>query len=247
MLKSRLFWVYLAVFALMGCGNPKIIEDTVQLDQAFIPLLYATEQGDSTTAEIMAKFDRFVRRWQLFYGSYYTANQINPKWGLSLDKINQRVNAIEDSLVDRKVLSGIHTMLESIRDDLTKLRWDNQIAYALDEFTAFHTIMKPMWAAADSMVIEPDEAEKHVKPILHHMVDAEKQWRRVQMVRIDPILFDLTETEAQKLHQGIQTIQAKLTQLNDAINRSDIMQMAELVRGIKPEYEKIYLLFGNFD
>ncbi|MCF7901991.1 MAG: hypothetical protein K9M19_01060 [Candidatus Marinimicrobia bacterium] len=247
LLKPHRLWGYMVILTLMGCGNPKIIEDTAQLDQAFIPLLYVSEHVDTTTTETMRMFDRFVRRWHLFYGNYYTANQINPKWGQSLDQINQKVNAIEDSLVDRHSLSGIHTMLEFIRHDLTQLRRENQIAYPLDEFTAFHAIMDPMWAAADSIEMQPEKSDQYVKPILHNMTTAEKQWMRAQMVRIDPILYELSEEEERQLRQGIQAIQSKLNELNAAANRHDATGMAELAKAIKHDFEKIYLLFGDFD
>lgn len=247
LLKFRLLWVYLILFALVGCGNPKIIEDTAELDQAFIPLLFLSEHIDTTTTEAIQLFDRFVRRWHLFYGNYYTANQINPKWGQSLDQINQKVNAIEDSLVDRQSLSGIHTMLESMRRDLTQLRRENQIAYALDEFMAFHAIMEPMWEAAEKIDAEPENAEQYVEPIRHNMAMAEKQWMRAQMIRIDPMLFQLTQDEEQQLHHGIEAVQSKLNQLNTAIANHDSAVMAQLVKAIQQDFEKIYLLFGDFN
>lgn len=245
--KFRLAFVALAAFALMGCGNPTIVEDTAELDQAFIPLLYLSERADTTTVEAIRIFDRFVRRWHLFYGNYYTANQINPKWGAGLDQINQQVNAIEDSLVDRRSLSGIHTMLESIRDDMIHLRRENQIAYALDEFNTFHRIMEPLWESAAEMETEPTRAEQFIKPILRGLTDAEKQWKRVQMVRIDPMLYGLSPDEEKQLRAGIQTIQITLNQLNTAINNRDSDTIISLLKTVKQDFATIYLLFGDFD
>ena len=236
----------LFVLSLLNCGSPQIIVDTAKLDQAYIPLLFMTGQPETTQLQAIQLFDRFIRRWHLFYGHYQAANQINPAWGNGLDSVNITIRAVEDSLLEQSDLATIHKMLETVRLDLMTLRRNNQIGYALDELTAFHEIMEPMAAAAGQMHADSAKAEQFVQPILNHLEAAQKQWLRVQMVKFDPVLFNLDETDVEAFISGKSDLQNQLNLLERAVVTHDTPQIAATAKALKPQFVKIYLLFGDF-
>lgn len=236
----------LLLLSFINCSSPQIIVDTAKLDHAFIPLLYVTGQPETTQLQAIQLFDRFIRRWHLFYGHYQTANQINPAWGLGLDSVTIIVRSLEDSLIANVSLSSLHKRLETVRIKLMKLRQNNQIGYALDELTAFHEVMEPMAAAAVQMQTDSARAEQFVQPIINHFEPAQKQWLRVQMVNFDPVLFNLNENEMEALNAGKLVIQNQLKQLEQAIITHDTAQIAATAKALKPKFVEIYLLFGDF-
>lgn len=245
--RFRFFMCLGSFLASMSCGSPQIIIDTAKLDQAYIPLLFLTGQSETTQPEAIQLFDRFIRRWHLYYGHYQAANQINPEWGQGLDKVNITIRSVEDSLVANASLPTIHKMLESVRVDLMNLRQKNQIGYALDELTAFHELMEPMVTAATQMEIDSTKAEQYIAPILNHLEAAQKQWLRVQMVRFDPVLYNLNEDDLQVLKDEISEIKKLLETLDLYVNTHDTIQIATTTRSLKPIFVKLYLLFGDFN
>jgi hypothetical protein len=145
---------------------------------------------------------------------------------------------------DRKVTDA-HEALEHVRDVLMKLRQRNRIDYFIDGLTAFHEPMEAIVLAAKDKTGDSLDAAD-IARIRKALPQAEQAWHRVAAAKLDANDYMLTPAQADDARKLMTLENAALSALKDALAASDKARIAQAAVAIKPNFAKLFMIFGDF-
>ena len=237
--------ILLALFLLLaGFTNINILKDFASFDRVFIPPLALTNQDKLKPSQ--KAMHLLNKNWTSFKTKYYDANPQDPKWKGDFDKIEQQISEATKIVESGENLLHAHEALEEIRSVTLDLRRRNNIEYYIDSLTEFHFLMEAIYhTGADN---EPSDLDEGVIAELNDLTDeASALWRKIEAQSFDKALFGFNEKKITKMMGLIKAEAEALTKFKKAVNSRDKTAIIDMAKGVKPNYAKMYMMFGDFD
>lgn len=228
----------------MGFTNENIVKDFASFDKAFIPPLALTNQGKLNPSK--KAMNILNQSWNSFKAKYYESNPKDANWKSDFDSIEiaiMEANGIVDKGGD---LMPAHETLEEIRIITMDLRKRNNINYYIDPLTEFHSVMETIVHTASDN--EPEDIDKAViEEISEALAEAKTLWAGLGKFPFNKDAYDLNEKKAGAIKKLYKVEKEALNKLTKAIESGDISAIIAASKGVKPNYAKLYMQFGDFD
>lgn len=233
----------LIAFLLTGFAATDIRHDMVKLDKVYIAALALTSQGK--VAESRKAVDALQKEWQGFSERHVNAKPGDTQWKPDFEHVSGMVNEAVKIAASNRKITDAHEALEHVREVLMKLRQRNRIDYFIDGFTAFHEPMEAIVLAAKDKTAET-LADADIARIRATLPLAEKAWRRVTTAKLDANDYLLSSSQADDVRKLIALENTSLRALKNALNTGDKSRIAQAAVGIKPNFAKLFMTFGDF-
>lgn len=235
--------IAIAAILLSGFAANDIRHDMVKLDKVYIAALALTSQGK--VAESRKAVDALQKEWQEFNNRHANAKSGDKQWKPDFDRVSGMVNeAVKIAASDRKIADA-HEALEHVREVLMKLRQRNHIDYFIDGLTAFHEPMEVIVLAAKDKTGET-LTEADIASIRKTLPQAEQAWRRVAATMLNANDYMLTPAQTDDARKLMSLESVSLAALKDALAMGDKARIAQAAVGIKPNFAKLFMTFGDF-
>lgn len=236
--------VFLLSTALPLSAASRLEKDMVTFDKAYITALALTSQTNKTAAEKAMKLT--VAEWAVFKKNHVKTFNKNKSDKADLAKIDQLISNAERIVQANEKTDEAHEVLEGVRNTFLKIRERNSIVYYIDYTTKFH---EPMEAVV--LTVKGKTAETLTEEMLLKIKDnfkvAEQDWENLQKASFDPVLFSFTaEKETQRLGY-IKAETEAMNKLKKALEGDDKETIIKASMGIKSNFVKLFLMFGDFE
>lgn len=243
-MRKILFPSLLIVFLLVsGCAQRSFQKQMIRFDQLYIPALFYTEQG-SVEASRKAVKD-LMEFWQTFSLAYYNSRPADPEWKQSFDIVDQRITTAGKLVKNGKAVTSAFNELDVIRDILYRIRKRNDIKYYVDHLTEFFQPMDAMLLILKDKT--PDTLTATDLQNLSYLINREINiWDKVAKVEFNSVLFGFNGIKLRDMRKYIKAEQLILYKLKKAIDARDKAFIFLSADFIKPNFNKLYLLFGDF-
>ncbi|MDB4443969.1 hypothetical protein N9174_01340 [bacterium] len=235
--------VLLLPLLLMGFTKTDFKRDFVSFDQAFIPPLALTNQEKVKPSKKAMKI--LSQNWDVFRAKYYDANPQDSKWKEDFDKIDKVILEAKTTVGSGKHLMSAHETLEEVRWITLELRKRNHIDYYLDPLTEFHAHMEEIFHMGNDNSPE-DIGSDEINTLKETLAEAEKVWTTVKSADFDPSVYGFNDQKMAKMKKLLKLESDALNNLKQALESGDKAAVIKAAKGIKPNYAKLYKLFGNF-
>lgn len=219
-------------------------QDMVKFDKVYIAALALTNQdkADASRKAIQA----LREAWQAFSAKYADANPADKPWRTDFAAVDKQVaQAVAIIGTPGKAMGEAHQALEGVRNVLMRLRQRNGIDYYIDGLTAFHHPMEDIVLTAKDKTAQT-LSDADVGKIRGLLAEAEKHWRAVAASKPDAATYQLSAAQADDVAKLVQLESAALAALKDALAAGDKAQIAKTAVGIKPNFAKLFVSFGDF-
>ena len=227
-----------------GFNKADIKKDFVSFDRAFIPPLALTRGEKLKPSKKGMK--RLKENWGAFKAKYYDANAEDPKWKQDFQKIEKVIMEADALVKSGKDLIAAHEGLEEIRFITMNLRKRNNIPYYIDPLTAFHSLMEEIFHMAEDHDPE-DLTDKDMADLADLSSKASKLWQQIVNTPFDKALFDFNDQKMGNMKKLLKLESEALGRLGKALGKKDRPSIIKAGKGIKPNYAKLYMLFGDFE
>ncbi|HMO40793.1 MAG TPA: hypothetical protein PKC76_05845 [Saprospiraceae bacterium] len=219
------------------CQPLDIRKGMVQFDQAFLPVLMHTRQGDMNEAKKAVFYLDF--QWQRLRNQYEFSHTEH-EWREAFRQINEHLGKAYQA-IDANQPALALWQLESVRQEWTNLRTRYRIDYYLDYLYDFQE-------AADLLT----ETATDEMLCLQAWEDLEKMaaetaaaWQEVRYYPLDADLYELDADKIELLRARMQTVAAVLQNMEKAIETADRAQVAAVCTRLQPAFLKVLWVFGN--
>jgi tetratricopeptide (TPR) repeat protein len=233
----------LSVF-LTGFTPVALKKDFVSFDQAFIPPLALTRAEKVKPSKKAMKI--LKENWGTFKAKYYDANSTDPKWKEDFNKVDQKIMEAAKTIKNGKNLIDAHESLEEIRYIFLELRKRNGINYYIDPLSEFHVFMEVILHTADEN--DPDTLNDSDKETIREQYDqASRIWNRIKKLEFDRDFYGFNDEKMAKMNKYLKMESEALNKLEKALDDNNNALIIETAKAIKPNYAKLYKLFGDFE
>jgi CpeT protein len=218
-------------------------EDMVKFDRAYIPALAFSEKQELQKS--IRAMKELLTDWEKLKSKYYDEEINDPDWKANLDAIGALIAAVDELVNTKHDLYAAHNMLEDLKLSFGHIRQRYSIDYYIDYLNEFHKTMAAIIDIAGGKKPEdlsPDDIEK-IKALYP---DAAAIWKTVAKKRFDDKFFGFDEDKL-SLMSGYMALESfALDKLGQALENDDFQQILQAAIGLKPNFAKLYKLFGNF-
>jgi hypothetical protein len=237
-------FLFSLLLLLTGFNKAELKKDFVSFDRAFIPPLALTKGEKLKPSKKGMKL--LKDNWGTFKAKYYDSNPQDPKWKEDFHKIEKKILEADSLVKGGKDLIAAHEELEEIRIITMNLRKRNNIPYYIDPLTQFHSLMEEIFHMADDN--EPEDlTEKDMDELSDLSSKASKLWQQIVHSEFDKDLFGFDDLMTAKMKKLLMVESEALGKLRKAIEKKDRPMIIKAGKGIKPNYAKLYKLFGDFE
>jgi hypothetical protein len=235
--------VLAALMLAAGCAEPDVRRGMAALDEAYIPALTFTSEGDAEKSK--AALAVLSAEWREFRNRFGGWRGPDKEWPADLGKVRAMIERAT-WLADANSPAEAYAALEPARWVMLALRQRNDIAYPLDYLTEFHRAMDTLVAVTSGR--DP----KSLTPAALDSLKADyalaaSAWRRVESAGVDRVLYDFNEQELAEADAHIKAESQALGRLGEALAGSDEAAVLSAAAALKPEFMALYRMFGAFD
>ncbi len=228
---------------LTGFATNDIRYDMVKFDKVYIAALALTSQGKA--AESRKVVSALQKEWQGFKNLYYNANPRDTHWKSDFDHVNGMVDEAVKIVASERKVTDAHEALEHVRQVLMKLRQRNRLDYYVDTLTTFHEPMETIVLAAKDKTSDT-LTEIDIARIRKALPQAEQAWQRVTTTKLDASDYMLSAAQAENARQLMMLENASLATLKDSLASADKSRILQAAVAIKPNFAKLFMIFGDF-
>lgn len=229
---------------LTGFSKATLKKDFVSFDKAFIPPLALTRAEKAKPSKKAMKL--LKENWGTFKAKYYEANPNDPSWKADFNKVDQKIMEAAKTVKSGKNLMDAHESLEEIRYIFLELRKRNGINYYIDPLSEFHVFMEVIVHTADEN--DPDTLDDSDKQTIREQYDqASKIWHRIKTSEFDRDLYGFNDEKMAQMKKLLKMESEALNKLGKALEVNNNALIIETGKAIKPNYAKLYKLFGDFE
>jgi hypothetical protein len=247
MAKNKVFIWALCIGALIfsGCrqdddDDEALTRAMVNFDQAFVPVLYYSMQGDANRAKHAALYLAF--EWQKMDMRYRHRYEDDKTWQDGFDRIDAWLGDALYEIDNNCAVVGAN-LLEHARYEWTELRKSREIAYYPD------------------YLYDAQAASSWLRQVLSDKRACQTEWEAIaQQIALlntscwqavnespDPGLYKLDEAELAYLQQQKDRISHYLAQLNESVSCAQADKMVAACQGLSPAIWEAIGVFGNFE
>jgi hypothetical protein len=160
--------------------------------------------------------------------------------------VDQKILEAAKTVKSGKHLIDAHESLEEIRYIFLELRKRNGIDYYIDPLSEFHTFMELIVHTADEN--DADTLSGSDKETIREQYEqASKIWNRIKTSEFDRDFYGFNDEKMAKMKKLLKMESEALNKLGKALDDNNNTLIIETAKAIKPNYAKLYKLFGDFD
>lgn len=217
-----------------------LLEDMVELEQAFIPALFYT--GKPVPPKVPSAMAYYNQTWDSFHAAYqdYRASWWN--WAQPLEKVDTQVDLATDYVQQGEYLMAHEEALEVVRTTMRDFRATNGFPkFATDLMTDFHSVMGAMFGIVNS----PDYSHQNLSSLEILYKKASKAWTTVEKNPVDQVLWGLSDENVMAYDMAVVAERLALDTLESALASGDLATIKAAVFALKPPQVKTYLILGG--
>lgn len=228
----------------------QLLQDMIDLEQAYIPALFLTSQVETNPNNIPnvaqkaeGAMGKYVKAWEGFSDKYNDYRPTWRNWISYLFHVQDLVDAAETLVGEGEFLQAHEEELELVRTTMREFRGRNGFPkFITDELTAFHSIMGDIIA-----VSKTDNFDDTTIAILDELYsEASHAWFKVEKNTVDQYAWDLDDDKMNEYYQKIMAERAALDNLDSALSDGDdVSWIKEAALGLKPPQARAYLILGG--
>ena len=225
-------------------SHTELIKAFVSFDQAFIPPLAITNQEKvKPSKKAMAILNQ---NWSEFKPAYENYNPTDPNWKKDFEYADAQIKKANGIVDSGKDLFSAHETLESVRIQFKELRRRNNIDYFLDYLTEFHEYMEAIFHAGKDNAPE-SLTDDDIDDLNNHRETAAGLWQKINTLPFDSSLYGFNDQKTGQMKAFMAAETEALNRLKKAIQSKDNTKIVKACMGIKPNYAKLYKMFGDFE
>lgn len=221
----------------------ELVKDMALLDRAYIPAVAMTKQekeGPSKKSIAMLN-----SQWGEFYEKYYNFNPADTNWTKDFDEITTVINEAE-TLINEGSLAEAHEVLEKTFALRKKLRERNDIYYYLDVLDQFHWSMETIIHSVLDRT--PEDISDDKLPMLENfLANAKENLAAIKNAEMDNTIFNLPEKKLAQIPTLIAAEEESLNAFEQALKNGDKEAIIKTGLAVKPNYAKLFTLFGDME
>lgn len=242
--KVFIWTLCISALILPGCrqddDGEALTRAMVNFDQAFVPVLYYSMQGDAVRAKHAALYLAFEwQKMEMRYRQYYDDDKT---WQAGFDRIDGWLGDALYEIDNNCTVVGAN-LLEHVRYEWTELRKSREIAYYPDN------------------LYNAQAASAWLRQVLANKKNCESEWEAIagQVALLntsawqavnespDPDIYKLDEAELAYLKQQKDRLSHYLIELNESVSCAQADNMLAACQGLSPALWEAIGVFGNFD
>ncbi len=221
-----------------------ILADMVKFDEVYIPVLASTMQNKIGKSLIAMK--RLKKYWKEFEGKYYHYYFNDRNWEDSFCRIDNLINKASVIVDSMRNLKHAHETLEGVRQIFMKLRKRDNINYFIDLLTRFHEPMEKIVLKAKKTKPE-NFSNSDWREFNNLSIEANQLWMNVMRYNFNPSLFQFDKMKTTRFKNNLHAESKALNKLSNSFNSKDFKAILQNAVNIKPNFAKIFMMFGNFN
>lgn len=217
-----------------------LLEDMVELEQAFIPVLFYT--GKPVLPKVPTAMANYNQTWDNFHSAYqnYRASWWN--WAQPLESVDSHVELAADYVQQGDYLMAHEEALEVVRTTMRDFRATNGFPkLATDLLTDFHNVMGTMFGIVKS----PGYSHQDLSTLEILYKKASKAWSTVEKNPVDQMLWGMSDEKVMAYDMSVEAERLTLDTLESALASGDLATIKAAVFAIKPQQAKAYLILGG--
>lgn len=222
---------------LANCQTPEIRKAMVQFDQAFLPVLLYSYEGDTYQAKHAVFFLEF--RWQQLRKQY---EGMLPEERETFQRINDWLGDAYYA-IDANYPQVAANQLEHVKYELADLRDRYGVDYYLDGLYDFEGSLSLLREAANDEMLcfmEWSEYEQLLR-------ETRRSWEKLCAEPFDAALFGFDAQKQSRLREEQQAMAEALGRFAETVSCADRLEMARSSNALQPAFLKVLKLFGAFE
>jgi len=242
--KKNIVLIMVGLIILCGCSQSSFMANVIRFDQAFIPAYYYTGLGKKLPAQSALKLLR--KEWENFSISYYNFMPRDREWKEDLSEIDEKIS-IAIGLVNKgKGLELARKNLEKIRNLAWRMRQRNGIKYYLDQLNDFDEVLEAMLLIVNRKIPPPlnDTDLQNLRWLVDRGLVL---WQKAAKSEFNHQLFGFNQKKIKLMKSYFQAESVLLVKARKIIIEGDKRAIIQNANGLKPNFTKLYLLFGDFN
>ncbi len=244
-MRKILRWLTMA--RLVACRSPEraernLVKGMLALDRTFIPAWTLT--GPDNEGDPAPAMQTLLKEWAYFKARFYYYERQDTSWQAAFDRVEVALHQAEeiDAGGNR---TATHAALEEVRSIFVALRDSNGIEYFLDGLIAFQGPMEAIVNLVRGRTAG-NLGSSQVNAIRGLFPEVQARWNSVRSWPFDPSLHNFNEQQGARLREQIALENNALDILEQALGSGSRNSIIVAAQGIGPEFDRLYLLFGNF-
>lgn len=246
---KKIVGALLAALMLMGlmggvatAQDEELMQDFVNLEKAYIPPLFFTNQGPDYIDPAQKTMNNFMTKWSGFYNKYYNYKPDYANWQSYFDAMDL---AVKDAATKIGVGNEAHEALEAVRATMLELRPKNGFPkFITDKMTIYHDPMEHIVLTLKFATAPTPELMAELAITLE---EAQKAWSNVEKCPVDAGLWGFTVQEMNMYYNMLQTERTALDNFAAALAAGDFALMKRTgTLALKGPFVQVYKFFGNF-
>jgi hypothetical protein len=237
-MKKLLILLLIGLVPLLSRGD-ELKEGMIQLDRAFIPVLYYTYQGDLEKARAASEF--LNQEWILFRETFqnrYETDDWREAFRMVEDWMEDAIGALE---YEQQELAMVQ--FEKVWYELVQLRRRHKVSYYLDGLYQFRfSLATVVETAGDDQLCLLEWSE-----FMCLIDEAINDWKQFEVREVDKDLHQLTTKKLIQLEKARNRISQELEVFEDVIDCADLDQIADAARAVEPPVYDLLAVFGDFE
>lgn len=225
-------------FIFNSCKKSLIKEDMVLLDQSFIPAYYYANKGDlENTKNAVLSLEEHWQHYKNSYKKYLIAEE----WKTRFIRMNDRILYTNEALVSED-LFDVLIQLDHFRFELIEARWQNDIAYYLDN----------LWEVEASLMVVVDVANSPIIDILEWeefydlCEDLKHSWIQCKEKQIDNDLYKLYFSGENGFSNKQTEMETLIVGFLEAVELQNTNRVADYLEKLEPTYFELLKCYGDF-
>ena len=229
--------VLLSLLAMPVAAYADLKSDMVKFDQAYIPALVLSGQGNPLSALAM---DSLLNRWDWFKQRQAYRPDRDTQWNFDLATIERAILTAKRR-VDEGAYAEAHVTLKGVRISFMHMRQRIGMAYLPDALTDFHQSLEAM---LELMVEGADAADVDALRLNYQRASA--HWEAALDWPVNPFDYGLNSSEGDLLRRQMLDESSLLKRLGQQLAAGDHTAMGSTVTEIKDCFIRVYSHFGRF-
>jgi hypothetical protein len=161
-------------------------------------------------------------------------------------KIEQQIVDADRIVTRGNNLMEAHEALEEIRFITLEMRKRNHIEYFMDPLTEFHSYMEEIFHTGQDN--NPDDLrDEDIEALAFTLSEAIKLWDDIGGIAFDQDLYGFDDQQVMTMKNLHKAEAQSLARVDEAIKAKDKPAIIKAAQGVKPNYAKLYKMFGDFE